>query len=60
MKRNLSRTILILEIAVIVLFHTVKFNKTEKSYPAENIARTTSVKPIFFRIISPYLLSQMK
>ncbi|HMH33901.1 MAG TPA: hypothetical protein VK543_12770 [Puia sp.] len=60
MKRNLSRLVLILEIAAITIFHVVKQNKTEITRQTEIIANTITLKPTFFRIISPYLLSQMK
>jgi hypothetical protein len=61
MKRNLSRLVLILEIAAIAIFHAIKLNQSEKgNIQTESIAHTVALKPDFLKIITPYLISQMK
>jgi hypothetical protein len=59
MKKNLTKLVLILEIALITLLHAIKIKESDKSNPAPETARTAHFRPDVSSIF-PYILAQLK
>ena len=55
MKKNLTKLVLILEIALITILHAIKIKESDKTNPAPETAQTTHFMPDA-RCIFPYIL----